>query len=621
MLTHNRPSRACLALATSLLMQSPARSQLRDTTARNLPEIVVQQDRISIPFLKVSQNISLIDSARIAATPARSIAEVLAFTPGLDIRQRGISGTQADVGIRGGSFEQTLVLLNGIKLSDPQTGHHMMNIPLPLEAISRIEVLKGPGARIFGQNAYAGAINIVTELPAQKALRLQAFAGDFGMHGGSVYAAMPIGRYRQAVSASYDAARGHWYNSDFRNTNLHYESAYRLNAAHDFRAMLAYSNRNFGANGFYTNSFPDQWEETETVLASLGHTFNHKQLQISSRAYWRQNDDAFRLKRHDPAFSENLHTSRVAAAELHASFSSCIGKTGLGAEARQELLHSANLGERDRLLSGLFIEHRLEFLKRFDFRAGMYSNYYSEYGWKHFPGAELGLDLSRHARLYANVGWSYRIPTYTELYYRDRSNSGNPLLKPEEAFSYEAGYKYKGAKFQAEVVGFSRNTRNLIDYYRQKSDSVVNINLWSPRNITAVQFYGLETALSYRAGLGNAHISLNTISLSYNYIHADVVLDPALETRYALSALRHQLTGSVQLAFLKRFELNLYARYLERMARDPYLVFDSRLNVRLHPKTRLFAELSNITNTDYVEAGFVQMPGRWLKAGLQLDLL
>src|SRR5690606_34953561 len=136
-----------------------------------------------LPFSKQSRNISLISKLQIETAPARSLAEVLSFVPGLDIRQRGVTGVQADVSIRGGSFEQTLMLLNGIKLSDPQTGHHMMNIPLPLVNIDRVEVLKGPASRVFGQNAYAGAINVITELSDKRYARVQGYAGDFGMKG------------------------------------------------------------------------------------------------------------------------------------------------------------------------------------------------------------------------------------------------------------------------------------------------------------------------------------------------------------------------------------------------------------------------------------------------------
>src|SRR5690606_7077169 len=127
-----------------------------DTTTQKLDEIIIQENRIQIPFSKQSRNISLVDRQQIETTPARSLPEVLTFVPGVDVRQRGVTGIQADIGIRGGSFEQTLMLLNGIKLSDPQTGHHMMNVPVPLVNVDRVEVLKGPASRIFGQNAYTG---------------------------------------------------------------------------------------------------------------------------------------------------------------------------------------------------------------------------------------------------------------------------------------------------------------------------------------------------------------------------------------------------------------------------------------------------------------------------------
>jgi vitamin B12 transporter len=592
-----------------------------DSSKFDLKEVEVKENRMQIPFLKVSQNITLITKANIQATPARSVQELLAFTPGIDVRQRGISGVQADIGIRGGSFEQTLLLVNGIKLSDPQTGHHMMNIPLPLQAIERIDVLKGPGSRIFGQNAYAGAINIITALPEKKSIVVQGFGGDFGMLGGNVYAALPIGKYKQVVSASHDASKGYWHNSDFKVSNMYYESGFNLNKKNQIRSMVGYTLRDFGANGFYSNRFPDQWEATKTLLTSISHTYANKNLYIQTRAYWRKNDDEFRLKRNEPAFYTNIHKTEVLAAEINAAYTSKLGKTGFGIENRKELISSTNLGDRDRMLSGVVIEHRVEFLKNAVLRAGMYSNYYSEYGWKHFPGAELGYQLSTQSRVYANFGKSYRIPTYTELYYEDLSNSSNSELKPEESLSYEAGYKYNGKKISGEVVVFNRNSSNMIDYFRPASDSVVNPNKWSPSNIGSVTFLGIETAINYAVNLGSNKVSLKNIGLSYNYIDASVDKEASIESRYALSALKHQLIGRVQLNFFKHADLQVNTRFIERMALSPYFLLDAKLNLKLPYKAGCFMEVSNITNTNYTEAGFLQMPGRWFKIGLQIAIL
>jgi iron complex outermembrane receptor protein len=87
----------------------------------------------------------------------------------MDIRRRGANGVQSDVSFRGSSFEQVLLLINGIRMNDSQTGHNSLNLPVDLGDVERIEVIKGPAARRFGQNAYAGAINIITKInPGKK---------------------------------------------------------------------------------------------------------------------------------------------------------------------------------------------------------------------------------------------------------------------------------------------------------------------------------------------------------------------------------------------------------------------------------------------------------------------
>ena len=110
-----------------------------------------------------SRTISIITIEDIKNSPATNLVELLQQEAGVDIRRQGVYGMQSDLYIRGGGFDQTLLLIDGIKSEDPQTGHHTLNIALPLEVIKRIEIIKGPAARIFGQNSFTGAINIVTK--------------------------------------------------------------------------------------------------------------------------------------------------------------------------------------------------------------------------------------------------------------------------------------------------------------------------------------------------------------------------------------------------------------------------------------------------------------------------
>lgn len=607
-----------------LLMTTLIAKADQDSTLVDLGEVIIKENRIEIPFNKISRNVSIISRKDIETTPARSLQEVLSFTPGVDVRQRGVSGVQGDIGIRGGGFEQTLMLINGIKMTDPQTGHHIMNIPIPLQAIQRVEVMKGPASRIYGQNAYAGAINIVTMLPENRGLNVQAYGGDFGMKGISAVSSLPInlpfGKYKQTLSVSHDASNGHWYNSDYKVSNIFYEGGMELNDKNELRTMIGYTDRTFGANGFYTNRFPDQWESIQTFLASLSHTYNYENFYLQSRAYWRKNTDEFRLRRNEPAFFTNNHVSDVLALEFNGRYVSKIGTSGFGIEGRKEQIESSNLGNRERSFLGVFAEHRIEFWDDFDFRAGLYSNYYNEYGWKHFPGAELGYQITHSSRVYTNYGASYRIPSFNDLYYEDPSNFSNPDLVPEEAQSFEVGYKLNKQRIRFEFVYFHRYTENLIDWNRQPSEIVPNPNRWTPRNISEVTFQGIETGLQYALNLGSRNFRLNEISLSYNYIDANLNQAIGVESRTSLTALRHQAIAGIQSEFFTNLELNVKARYIERMSLDPYFLMDIRVDYNRLKTFGVFAEASNVTNAEYVEAGFVQMPGRWFRAGISINL-
>jgi iron complex outermembrane receptor protein len=292
----------------------------------------------------------------------------------------------------------------------------------------------------------------------------------------------------------------------------------------------------------------------------------------------------------------------------------------VGVEGRKEILNSTNLGLRERTLGGVFLEHRIEFLQGFDLRAGMYSNYFDQYRWKHFPGIELGYQINKASRIYSNYGTSFRIPSFTELYYEDPSNLSNPNLLPEEAQSFEIGWKYEQKKVVSELVFFSRSSQNLIDWNRNPSAISPNPNRWMPRNISSVNFLGFETFLSYQPEFKSGEFILKNISISYSYIDASLDQAPNVESRYALNALKNQIVGGFQLEFLKKTELNIKTRYLERMAMDPYFLLDAKLNYNRMKALGFFGEVTNITNTEYLEAGFVQMPGRWFKIGILLNL-
>jgi len=587
--------------------------QKKDST--QLPEVVILENRLATQLKQSSQNISYLTAQQVRELPVRSLPEVLAYVPGVDIRQRGPMGAQADISLRGGSFEQTLMLLNGIKLTDPQTGHHSLNLPLPLFSIQQIDVLKGPAARIYGQNAFNGAVNVITQPGRKRGMDLQVFGGDFNLRGMNAMLSLPAGKLRQNISVSFLENSGHRYNSDVKSGSLLYDALLPIGNGREMRTMLAISDRKMGANGFYSNRFPDQWEATRTGLASLSFQQVRDKNKISIRSYFRMNEDEFRLKRRDVSFYTNTHQSQLLAIEMNGVHRSVLGETGYGIDLRREAIFSSNLGNHSRNLAGVFLEHKLILAKRVDARAGVYGNYYSQYGLRFFPGAEVGFQLNSKSRLYTNWGYSNRIPTYTELYYKDLSSGSNPDLLPETARSAEVGCRFLENGWRAEANVFHRKTNQLIDYYRPAANGV-NTALWLPRNISAVDFTGFEGGIGKDWFIRDSLFALKSLNFSYNFVAADLRATPGIETRYALDQLRQQVVLSAGLIIFKKVQLAVSGRYIERQNANAYALADARLSWNFGKGVQLFLESSNITNSAYIEAGYVKMPGRWTRGGI-----
>ncbi|MFM7724604.1 MAG: TonB-dependent receptor, partial [Bacteroidota bacterium] len=344
--------------ATSLYAQTT----LMSDTVKRKNEVVVYGKGLPFAFSDRTSTIQTFDIARNRALPIRSVNEALAYVPGLDLRQRGVQGIQGDLSIRGGTFEQNLILINGFKLVDPQTGHHALNLPVLLTNVQNIEVYKSSGTRIFGQNAMTGAVNFVTQPERSYGVNMQLFGANFGGLGFQSTVSAPVGKLRQSVSFGYDKSNGYWYNSDHTNQQVFYDAALPLGKKQELKALLGYSDRAFGANGYYTPSFPDQWESTQMAIAGLSHQAVMDKVTLLTKASLRTHRDEFRLKRFDPAFYTNKHWSEVITLEETGKWVSKLGTTGFGGEWRLEGLNSTNLGERERTYVSGFVDHTLKLL-------------------------------------------------------------------------------------------------------------------------------------------------------------------------------------------------------------------------------------------------------------------
>ncbi len=264
---------------------------------------------------------------------------------------------------------------------------------------------------------------------------------------------------------------------------------------------------------------------------------------------------------------------------------------------------------------GSFLEHRINPTEKIDIRAGLYATYISDYDWKAFPGFEAGYQVSKALRLYTNMGTSFRVPTYTDLYYIDPTNIGNPDLEPEKAFSYEFGGKLNKKNLQFEAVYFNRSTDNLIEWTRPEGTTT-----WQPQNFNKVLIQGLELSARAAFNFKLAGIKVEEASLSYNFNDADLQESAGFESRYAFTALRHQFIGGVLLGFGDKVGLSIKGRRIDRETLPTYHLLDARADFNRNGAFGFFLEASNITNEEYIEAGTVEMPSRWFRAGVTFNI-
>ncbi len=579
-----------------------------------LDQIEIKQNRFTFRFAEAARNMAVIRPAERNDLPSIGLAELLGTVSGVDIRRRNPVGIQADIGIMGGTFEQTQVLLNGIKMSDPQTGHHMMNLPVNLQEISQIQVLKGPGARIYGQNAFTGAVNIITEIPPERGLRLFGYGGAFDSFGGRASISIPSGELRQLISLSHDLSDGYRHNTDYELTNLYYQGELSAGPGR-FELLAGYSDRSFGANSFYASEdFEDQWETVQTSILSFDYRAEGDNWELTPRIYWRRNDDEYRLIRHQPEIFQNFHTTNVLSAETHSVVRHRYGRTGLGVEVRNESIESSNLGNHNRDHFGFYAEHRIEPTPRFDLTPGVYVNWYSDYDWNAFPGIDLRLALAERWHLFANAGLSYRIPTYTDLYYEGPTNIGNPDLEPEQAITWEAGLRYLSSSWMAHVSFFRRHADRLIDWVRESSDDP-----WQPRNFHEVTTTGLDLQFELAAARIAGIPYLERLHAGFTILDSNILNNGDLESQYTLSHLRYQMTAGFTWAPYSRMHHSVTWRYTDRLTLDSYHLIDSRLHW-MQSGWGVFIEAVNLTDTEYREVNLVPMPGRWLRAGINLEL-
>lgn len=590
-----------------------------------LKEVQIEENIISYPFSRSSRDIEIIQAKQIKNMPIQSLPEILSYQPSVDIRQRGPVGVQADISLRGGTFEQTLVLLNGIKMSDPQTGHHVMNVPIMYDNIDRVEIIKGAAAKRYGQNAYAGAINFITRVPDSNRLSLRTYVGDFRSGGANLSFSNKNEKQGHYLSLGADVSNGYTYNTDFEILNAFYQGEFTLGENGHFDLIAGLSDREFGANAFYASSIAkDQYEEVRTGLASISYTHLSRKWKVSPRLAWRNNDDDYLFIRQKPEIYQNKHTTNTYSAELNASNENILGTTGLGVEFRKETIKGdwirsgvfskSNLDGFSRENIGLYAEHKyLSDNGKFDIAPGAYLAWYSDFDIQFFPGIEAGYWIDPQWKIYASIGKSFRIPSFYDQYYESPVEVGNPNIQPEEAWTYESAIRFVQKTFYAEANIYYRDNQNLIDWALNED------TVWVAGNFTKVVSKGWELSLYYEHPIYLIANEVYFERLSFHYAGVDQEHKLKNEnSRYALEHLTNQFIAIIDINLIKQLKANIAFRNIHRVQQDPYTLIDVKIYWRAKYMD-VFAQVNNLGNVNYMEV-MTPMPGRWLRLGFNLQI-
>lgn len=578
----------------------------------NMDEIVVSSGRVPITFNNLFRSVSVLSAKEIKEFPVNNVIDLLKNVSGIDLRARGTEGVQADIAIRGGSFEQTLILIDGVKLIDPQTGHHNLNLPISMDNIERIEILKGQGARIFGANAFSGAVNIITKKERINSLTASALGGDNGLFEFSLNSSIKTGIAANSFSFSKKQSDGYQYNTNFDVQNFSLGQNYSI-GKNLLSLFFGYIDKSFGANSFYSDRFPNQFERTITRIANLSAEIPIDELIISPKFYYRNNFDDYHLDYLRPEWNHNTHRTESFGSEIQASFNSILGTTYFGGEFGRDEIRSSNLGIHSRSKAGFYVEQMFSPIKDITLSAGLFAYNYSAIGLKFWPGFDLAYNLNDDIKIFASAGKAFRLPTFTELYYVSPANMGNPNLLYEQTSNYETGFSYRQYYFSTSASIFLKKGTNLIDWVRVKST-----DSWRVENVSSLTTAGVEIKLGLSTQEIISNLPISSLNLSYVYLKSDRETG-SFQSKYLLDHLRHQLVLSFTNEFIFDIKQNWSLRYAERENITSHFIVDTQISAKVE-MFELFLRATNLLNTSYFDIPGISLPGRWISAGVKFSL-
>ena len=605
--------------------------------AYELDAVNVTGSRAPMTVEQSPKIVSVITRDDIHRAAAQTINDVLKLATGVDVRQRGGFGVQTDISINGGTFDQITILLNGVNMSSPQTGHNAADFPVSLSDIERIEVLEGASARVFGSSAFNGAINIVTRTDKESSVRVSAEGGSFGTFGGDAGLSLRTGSVSQQLSGGYTQSDGGTANSDFKRRRMYYMGSWESRYV-NLSWQGGLSSQDYGASTFYSARFNNQWEATRRFMASALadiRPFADERLVFSPSVYWHRDVDHYQLTRGKEGAQngENYHRMDVYGASLNAHTTWLLGKTAVGVDLRKEHILSTAYGtlldesewtaihgsdrhydhRGDRTNTSLFLEHNV-ILGGFTLSAGVLANRNTglDNRFRFYPGVDISYRPNDNWKFYASWNKALRVPTFTDLYTSNSAQQGDPNLSPERNSTFKIGTRYRTRGVEAVLSGFYSEGKNIIDWVYPTAES----RKYQAMNIGKLDNMGYSADVTLNMDELVPGSFITRIKAGYAFIHQKHETDREIfGSLYALEYLRHKATFQLDHRIWSRLSASWAVRWQQRMNNySPYTKVDVKL-MWTSPSYSLYVKADNITCHRYYDLGAVRQPGLWIMAG------
>ena len=567
-----------------------------------LDPIVVIATYLRCGLLSDMRETFIINQNEIAVLPVESVSELIQYAGGVDLQQRGTGGIQTDFGIRGSSFEQVLILIDGVRLNDPQTGHHNGDIPLSISDVERIEILAGHGSSLYGPDGFGGVVNIITKRMSGNQSNISVMSGSYGTIGGILSQTFRIGSIVNRLSFEKKKSDGYRWDTEYDITTISASSRLSMrNREIDW--FFGHTSKDFGANGFY-GDYPSK-EKTEQTVGRVGMIWQPKPfLSLQSKIFGRYHTDQFVLDYQRPAWYQNRHYTVSWGGDVRANIRFSQEKEmAFGWEYVEERLTSSRLGNHRRFRIGLFGEWVYPLSSRFIINGGVRADHQKEWGLELNPTVSIKYFLSSHIQWRSSVGRVFRAPSFTELYYHSPADIGNPSLKPEYGWSIETGFCWGDRERCVETTFFWRDERNEIEWITWKMGDP-----WEAVNIGQIHISGISVSLDWTFG--------KWLSMQCRYTGMKRENENKMDyfAKYAYRVLKHHFvtTGFVQLPW--RMKQSLVLNLKQRYGFPFYLLLDSKCTFQWKQFT-FFLQWTNILDTKYEEIPDVPMAGRCMMVG------